>query len=73
MKDRPDSTPMLASIAVPTLVIEGAGEQLLPAGTAKAMAGAIPGARLVSIPAAGHFAPVENPDAVNGAIRGFLT
>lgn len=73
MKDRPDSTPMLPSITVPTLVIEGAGEQLLPAGTARSMVDAIPGARLVSIPNAGHFAPVENPDAVNGAIRGFLT
>lgn len=73
MKDRPDSTPMLSSIAVPTLVIEGAGEQLLPAGTAKALAEAIPGARLMSIPNAGHFAPLENPDAVNGAIRGFLS
>lgn len=73
MKDRPDSTPMLASIAVPTLVIEGAGEQLLPAGTAQALAEAIPGARMVSIADAGHFAPVENPDGVNGAIRGFLS
>lgn len=73
MKDRPDSTPMLASISVPTLVIEGAGEQLLPAGTARALADAIQGARLVSIPGAGHFAPVENPDGVNGAIRGFLS
>ncbi|HEX2149858.1 MAG TPA: alpha/beta fold hydrolase [Actinomycetota bacterium] len=73
MKDRPDSTPMLSSITVPTLVIEGAGEQLLPAGTARALADAIPGARMVSIPNAGHFAPVENPDGVNGAIRGFLT
>lgn len=72
MRDRPDSTSVLSSIAVPTLVIEGAGEQLLPAGTAKALAEAIPGARMVSIPNAGHFAPVENPDGVNGAIRGFL-
>ena len=72
MKDRPDSTPTLPSITVPTLVIEGAGEQLLPAGTARALADAIPGARMVSIPNAGHFAPVENPDGVNGAIRGFL-
>ena len=72
MKDRPDSTPMLSSITVPALVIEGAGEQLLPAGTARALADAIPGARMVSVPSAGHFAPVENPDGVNGAIRGFL-
>lgn len=73
MRDRADSTPMLGSITVPTLVIEGAGEQLLPAGTGRAMADAIPGARLASITGAGHFAPVENPDGVNGAIRGFLT
>ncbi len=72
MKDREDSTPMLGSVAVPTLVIEGAGERLLPPGTAKALADAIPEARLASIPNAGHFAPVENPDAVNEAIRGFL-
>lgn len=73
MKDRVDSTPMLGEISVPTLVIEGAGEQLLPAGTAREMADAIPGGRLATIPGAGHFAPVENPDGVNGAIRGFLT
>ncbi|HEX2052564.1 MAG TPA: alpha/beta fold hydrolase [Actinomycetota bacterium] len=73
MKDRADSTPLLASITVPTLVIEGAGEQLLPAGTAKAMADAIPGARLVAVPDAGHLAPLENPDAVNEAIRQFLS
>lgn len=72
MKDRPDSTAMLASIAVPTLVIEGAGEQLLPPGTAKGMADAIPGARLASIPGGGHFVPMENPDGVNDAVRNFL-
>lgn len=73
MKDREDSTALLGSIEVPTLVVEGAGEQLLPAGTAGAMAGAIPGARLVSIPGAGHFLPLENPEAVNREIRGFLS
>jgi 3-oxoadipate enol-lactonase len=72
MKDRADSTPVLGSITVPTLVIEGAGEQLLPPGSARALAGAIPGARLASIPGGGHFVPFENPDGVNEAIRGFL-
>ncbi len=73
MKDREDSTPMLGSIKLPTLVIEGAGEQLLPAGSGKALADAIPGARLTSVPGGGHFVPVENPEGVNGAIRDFLS
>jgi 3-oxoadipate enol-lactonase len=72
MKDRADSTPMLGSIKVPTLVIEGAAEQLLPAGSAKALADGIPGARLASIPGGGHFVPFENPDEVNKTIRKFL-
>lgn len=73
MKDRADSTPMLGSIAVPTLVIEGAGDQLLPPGTGVSIANAIPGARLATILNAGHFCPLENAAAVNEAIRGFLT
>lgn len=72
MRDRVDSTGDLPSITVPTLVIEGAGDHLLPEGSGKTLADPIPGARLVSIPSAGHFAPIENSDAVNAAIRGFL-
>lgn len=73
MKDRADSTGDLPSIAIPTLVIEGRGDLLLPEGSGQAIADPIPGAELVRIPAAGHFAPIENPDAVNSAIRAFLT
>ncbi|MBW3591220.1 MAG: alpha/beta hydrolase [Actinobacteria bacterium] len=72
MKDRADSTGDLPSITVPALIIEGQGDHLLPEGSGKALAEPIPGAKLVRIPAAGHFAPIENPDAVNSAIRGFL-
>lgn len=72
MKDRADSTGDLPSITVPTLIIEGKGDHLLPEGSGEALADPIPGAKLVRIPAAGHFAPIENPDAVNSAIRGFL-
>lgn len=73
MRDRPDSTPMLGSIAVPTLVVEGEEEGLLPKGSGAALAGAIPGAKLARIPRAGHFAPIENSDAVNRALREFLS
>jgi pimeloyl-ACP methyl ester carboxylesterase len=37
-----------------------------------AMARAIPGGRLVEIPAAGHLAPLEQPAAVNAALLEFL-
>jgi 3-oxoadipate enol-lactonase len=36
------------------------------------MAAAIPGARLVTIPRAGHLSTLENPRAVNAALRTFL-
>jgi|GEM_PF-3751893 len=36
------------------------------------MAGAMPRARFTEIADAGHMAPLEAPDAVNGAIRAFL-
>lgn len=73
MRDRADSTPMLGLIDVPTLVIEGAQEDLLPAGSAQAMAKVIRGGRLATIPGAGHFAPVENPEAFNRVVQEFLT
>lgn len=72
MRDRSDSTPMLGSISIPTLVIEGMHEDLLPAGSSRALADAIPGAKLASIPNAGHFAPIENPEETNRSLREFL-
>ena len=37
------------------------------------MAGAIPGARLAVVPAAGHLSNLENPEAFNAALGGFVT
>jgi len=37
------------------------------------MAGAIRGAKLVIIPGAGHLANLEQPDAFNESLNGFLT
>jgi pimeloyl-ACP methyl ester carboxylesterase len=72
MRDRADSTPMLASISIPTLVIQGKEEALLPAGSGQALADAIPGANLETVPGAGHFAPIENPEDFNAPVRTFL-
>jgi pimeloyl-ACP methyl ester carboxylesterase len=72
MRDRPDSTELLANIAIPTLVVAGSDDQLIPAKNAKAMANAIPGAQFTLIPQAGHLAPLEQPIALSRVIGEFL-
>jgi pimeloyl-ACP methyl ester carboxylesterase len=74
MRDRPDSTPLLCRIAAPTIVIAGEQDALTPPAECEAMAAAIPGARYVPIPAAGHLAPMERPGAVAAALaEGFAS
>ncbi len=73
MAERPDSTALLSTITVPTLVIFGAEDVITPAETeGRSLADAIPGARLVIIPNAGHLSNLEQPDAFNAAVREFL-
>jgi 3-oxoadipate enol-lactonase len=72
MAERPDMTAALADIGCPTLVIVGQEDAISPPAEMGAIARAIPGAKFVAIPAAGHMAPLENPMAVNDAIAEFL-
>jgi pimeloyl-ACP methyl ester carboxylesterase len=72
MRDRSDSTALLPLIDVPTLVIHGAEDQLMPPDGAKAMAEAIPGARFVLLPDAGHLPNLEQSEAFNNALADFL-
>jgi pimeloyl-ACP methyl ester carboxylesterase len=72
LRERPDSTPLLARIQVPVLVIAGDDDQITPAAGMQEMAGAIPNAEFVVIPDAGHLAPLEQPRAANTAITEFL-
>jgi pimeloyl-ACP methyl ester carboxylesterase len=69
IKGRPDSTPLLGEIAVPTLVLVGAEDVITPPPLAEAMAGAIPGATLVVVPGAGHLPTLEQPHVVTEALR----
>ena len=73
MMARPDSTPDLAEITVPTLVIVGDEDTLTPPDEARRMHEAITGSRLAVLPGAGHASNVENPDAFNDALADFLT
>ena len=72
MMHRPDSTPLLATIAVPTLVIVGEEDELTPVADSERMAQAITGSKLVKIPGAGHLSNLEQPDAFNHALSTFL-
>ena len=72
MRERPDSTPMLAKIAVPALVVVGAEDKISPPAVAQAMAKAIPGGRCAVIPGAGHVAPLEQPLATSRVLTDFL-
>lgn len=72
MATRPDSTADLHTVDVPALVIVGAEDALAPPSDAQAIADAIPRAQLVSIPRAGHLSAVEQPEAFNEALGGFL-
>ncbi|MGE2727388.1 alpha/beta fold hydrolase [Mycolicibacterium pulveris] len=68
----PSSTRAYERIAVPTLVVEGGGDKLLPAGWAAEIAGQIRGARSAVVDAAGHCPQIEQPDVVNALLLEFL-
>jgi pimeloyl-ACP methyl ester carboxylesterase len=72
MRDREDYTSMLPSIAVPTLLIVGERDVISPKQTMETMHRAIPRSTLIVIAGAGHLTPMEKPEEVSAAIRGFL-
>ncbi|MBP7999864.1 MAG: alpha/beta fold hydrolase [Chloroflexi bacterium] len=72
MRGRIDSTPTLADIDVPTLILHGADDQIIPLSESQAMHQGIANAQLVIIPRAGHLLNLEQPDLFNEAVRHFL-
>lgn len=70
---RPDSRPDLAGIKVPTLVLVGEADAITPPDAAKEMAAGIDGAKLVTVPKAGHMALAEQPEIVTAAMVEWLS
>jgi pimeloyl-ACP methyl ester carboxylesterase len=62
----------LDSIGVPTLVVWGEHDVLMPRRLAETWRDAIPGAQLAVLPDAGHVPMVESPSAFVGALFDFL-
>lgn len=73
MLGRTDTTATLPNIKIPTLMIGGSEDNLTPPDVMMSMADKIPNAKFVLVEKAGHMTPIENPNAVNKAIKDFLT
>ncbi|ORV08613.1 alpha/beta fold hydrolase [Mycobacterium celatum] len=68
----PSSQRAYGRISVPTLVVEGACDKLLPLGWAKEIADQIPDGRSAVVEAAGHCPQIEQPEIVNQLLLDFL-
>lgn len=62
----------LGAVSVPTLVVWGAQDTLIPLADGRDYAAKIPGARLVIIPDSGHAPAIEQPDAFLAAALAFI-
>jgi 3-oxoadipate enol-lactonase len=72
MAERPDATEMLSQIMVPTLVITGAEDTVIPPSESDKLVQAIRGAQLSVIPHAGHLVAFEQPDEFNRVLEDWL-
>jgi 3-oxoadipate enol-lactonase len=67
-----DTSDVLPTIGVPTLIIVGEHDTIIPPGSGAAMHEAIPDSILVTIPNAGHLTSQEQPDLWEEAVRRLL-
>ena len=65
---------VLPAVRVPTLVLHGADDEIVPPEAARYLAGRIPGARLVELPGVGHLAlGGKSADRIGDETSRFLT
>jgi 3-oxoadipate enol-lactonase len=72
MAARDDSTDFLDSIRVPTLVLAGAEDKIIPPTEGEKLAERIKNARYEAIEGTAHMPMMEDPTALNRALAGFL-
>ena len=70
---RMDQIPNAKKVSVPTLVLHGTHDRVLPYKAGQELAAVIPMARLVTFQEAGHALFFTHPDEVNTAIAEFVT
>jgi pimeloyl-ACP methyl ester carboxylesterase len=69
---RPDSTSLLSTIHLPTLIVVGSEDTVTPPAIAEKMHGSIAGSQLTVLAGSGHLSNLEQPEAFNGALAHFL-
>ncbi len=67
-----DVAPWLGAIAVPTLIVAGGRDRLLPVEQARAVAAGIEGSRIVEMPEAAHFIAWQRPAEFAAEVGAFL-
>ncbi|MEO6525341.1 MAG: alpha/beta fold hydrolase [Gemmatimonadaceae bacterium] len=72
MAARSDSSDLLATIDVPTLVVCGAEDTFTPPAELQALAESIPRSRFELLERCGHVCPLERPAAFNHVVSEFL-
>ena len=69
---RPDRSGILPNLTIPTLVLAGSDDQIIPREESERLASALPDSELVVIPDSGHLSPLENPRATDQALARFF-
>ncbi|MEK6986113.1 MAG: alpha/beta fold hydrolase [Candidatus Thermoplasmatota archaeon] len=67
-----DVAALLPAVKVPVTVLVGTADVVTPPALSRALATAIPHARLEVIPGAGHLSNLDQPEAFNAAVRRHL-
>ncbi len=72
MATRADSQPLLPQIDVPTVVVHGEDDPIVPLAEARSMTARIAGARFIAVASAGHVPSMEQPQTVTDALAGLI-
>jgi len=66
--ETPELERSLSRLSVPTAVVTGASDRIVPTSAARSLAARVPGAELVVV-AGGHFLPFDRPETIAGIVR----
>ena len=67
-----DATENLAHLTLPTLIVCGQEDRMMPPSMSQALHAAVQGSELLVVPDAGHNVMVEHPDLVAGYLAQFI-
>jgi 3-oxoadipate enol-lactonase len=72
MAARPDRQDFLKQVTVPTLIISGTADAVIPSAESESMHRQIVNSTFINVPGAGHLSNVDNPTEFNLAVERFM-